>query len=78
MRLGTLLDELKSKGITRKAFAESIGMSPRQLSSIQSSEARHHYYNELGATKLACLWVLEHIKADEKQQPKSGTRKSGA
>ncbi len=59
--LDSLLQELKSKGITGKAFAESIGMNSRQLSSIRSSELRNRLHNELGATKLACLWVLEHI-----------------
>ena len=78
VRLETLLDELKAKGISRKAFAESMGMNPRHLSAIQSSEARHHYYNELGATKVACLWVLEHIQAEDHPKPKSRSRKSGA
>jgi hypothetical protein len=59
--LDALLDELKSHGITDKAFAESIGMSTRHLSAIKSSELRHHYFYELGATKLACVWVLTHI-----------------
>jgi hypothetical protein len=59
--LETLLKQLSEKGVTQKAFAEGIGMNPRQLSAIKSSEARHHYFNELGATKLACLWVLEHL-----------------
>jgi len=60
--LESLLKELKNQGITQKAFAESIGMNPRHLGSIKSCELRNRYYNELGATKLACLWVLEHIK----------------
>ncbi len=58
--LADLLQQLSEKGITQKGFAESIGMNPRHLSAIKSSEARHHYFNELGATKLACLWLLEH------------------
>ncbi len=62
--LDALLSELRANGITQKAFAESIGMNLRHLSAIKSSELRNHYYNELGATKLACLWVLEHIKPD--------------
>lgn len=62
--LEDLLDELRANGITQKAFAESIGMNPRHLSAIRSSELRNRYHNELGATKLACLWVLEHIKSD--------------
>ncbi len=60
--LDALLQQLKVRGMTQKALAESIGMNTRHLASIKSSELRHHYYNELGATKLACLWVLEHLK----------------
>jgi hypothetical protein len=56
-----LLTQLKDKGITQKAFAEQIGMNTRHLAAIKSSELRYHYFNELGATKLACLWVLEHL-----------------
>lgn len=59
--LEALLIQLKEKGITQKAFAEQIGMNTRHLAAIKSSELRHHYFNELGATKLACLWVLEHL-----------------
>jgi uncharacterized Zn finger protein len=59
--LEALLTQLKDKGITQQAFAEQIGMNTRHLAAIKSSELRHHYFNELGATKLACLWVLEHL-----------------
>ena len=59
--LDSLLNDLKAKGITQKAFAENIGMDTRHLSAIKSSELRNRYFNELGATKLACLWVLEHF-----------------
>jgi len=59
--LDTLLTQLKAKGITQKAFAEQIGMNTRHLAAIKSSELRHHFFNELGATKLACLWMLECI-----------------
>ena len=59
--LEALLSQLTDKGITQKAFAEQIGMNTRHLAAIKSSELRHHYFNELGATKLACLWVLEHL-----------------
>jgi hypothetical protein len=47
--------------IERTAFAESIGMATRHLSAIKASELRHRYFHELGATKLACLWILEHL-----------------
>ena len=60
--LETLLAELKANGITQTAFAASIGMSTRHLSAVKSSELRNHFFNELGSTKLACLWVLEYIK----------------
>ena len=59
--LETLLAELKASGITQTAFAASIGMNTRHLSAVKSSELRNHFYYELGATKLACLWVLEHL-----------------
>ena len=58
--LEDLLAQLKAHGITQKAFAEGIGMSSRHLGTIKSAEARNHFYNELGATKLAVLWVVEH------------------
>jgi len=60
--LDSLLKRLSGQGVTQKAFAESIGMNPRHLSALKSSELRNRYFNELGATKLACLWALEHIR----------------
>lgn len=59
--LDALLQELNAHGITQKAFAEGIGMSSRHLSAVKSSELRNCFYHELGATKLACLWALEHF-----------------
>ena len=59
--LEELINRLKHQGITQKAFAESIGMSSQKLSAIKSSEKRNRYFHELGATKLACLWVLERF-----------------
>lgn len=64
--LEALINELKTRGISQKAFADSIGMSTRHLSAIKSSELRHHYFHELGATKLACVWVLGHITQAKK------------
>ena len=63
--LDSLLKQLRARGITQKALAECIGMSARNLSSVRTSELRNHYYNELGAAKLACLWVLEHLAEKE-------------
>jgi uncharacterized Zn finger protein len=53
--LEALLAQLKAHGVTQKAFAESINMNPSHLGAIKRSELRNHYFNELGATKLACL-----------------------
>ena len=53
--LEALLAQLKDKGITQKAFVEQIGMHTRHLAAIKSSELRHHYFHELGVTKLACV-----------------------
>lgn len=58
--LESLITQLKEKGITQKAFAASIGMSTQHLSAVKSSELHNRFYHELGATKLACLWLLEH------------------
>lgn len=59
-----LLAELRAKGITQKAFCEAIGMNPRHLSTVRSSEERNHFYNELGAIKLAVLWALENLETE--------------
>lgn len=59
--LDALLTQLKAQGITQKALAEQIGMNTRHLSAIKASELRNHFFNELGATKLACLWMLDHL-----------------
>ena len=59
--LDELLAQLKAHGITQKAFAEGIGMSSRHLGAVKSAEARNHFFNELGVTKLAVLWVVEHF-----------------
>ena len=61
--LEALLKQLSDRKITQKAMAEGLGMNPRHLSMLKSAEARNRPANELGATKLACLWLLEH--ADE-------------
>ena len=58
--LESLIVRLKEKGISQKTFAASIGMSTQHLSAVKSSELNNRFYHELGATKLACLWVLEH------------------
>jgi uncharacterized Zn finger protein len=69
--LAELTDQMKERGVTQTAFAESIGMNPRHLAAIKSSEARHRYFNELGATKLAVLWLIENVGVDTA----SGTRR---
>jgi len=69
--LAELIDQMKERGVTQTAFAESIEMNPRHLAAIKSSEARHRYFNELGATKLAVLWLIENVEVNTA----SGTRR---
>jgi hypothetical protein len=66
--LEKLLAQLKEKGISQKTFAGSIGMSTQHLSAVKSSELNNRFYHELGATKLACLWVLEHCSEIKSKQ----------
>ena len=66
--LENLLARLKEKGISQKTFAASIGMSTQHLSAVKSSELNNRFYHELGATKLACLWILEHYAEIEKER----------
>ena len=61
--LDELVKELKAQGITQQSLAAAIGMSSQHLSAVKSSELKNRYFHELGATKLACLWVLEHVKS---------------
>ena len=63
--LDELIQELKREGITQTAFAASIGMSSQKLAAIKSSERRNRYFHELGAVKLACLWVLDRFGKKE-------------
>jgi hypothetical protein len=59
--LDELLAQLKAHGITQKAFADGIGTSSQHLGAIKTAEARNHFFSDLGATKLAVLWVMEHL-----------------
>lgn len=59
--LDELTQQLKKHKITQKAVGEAIGMSSQMISSLKRSEKRNYRPNELGATKLACLWVLENL-----------------
>ncbi|MEM7116044.1 MAG: hypothetical protein AAF614_26620 [Chloroflexota bacterium] len=59
--LDELTQRLKKHKISQKALGEAIGMSPQMITSLKRSEKRNYRPNELGATKLACLWVLENL-----------------
>jgi uncharacterized Zn finger protein len=59
--LDELTSQLKAKGITQKAFCEAVGMGSGHLTAVKSGELRNRRYHELGAIKLAVLWVLEHL-----------------
>ncbi|MCB0113953.1 MAG: hypothetical protein KDD84_07675 [Caldilineaceae bacterium] len=60
--LDDLVKSLRAKGVTQKAFCEAIGMSTKHLSTVKSSELKNRRYHELGAIKLAVLWVMENIE----------------
>lgn len=59
--LDDLVKQLRAKGITQKAFCGAVGMSTRHLAAVKSSELRNRRFHELGAMKLAVLWVLDHL-----------------
>ena len=59
--LEELIIQLKKKGISQKAFAESINMKTSHLSAVKRAESRNRHFHELGAIKLACVWVLEKL-----------------
>jgi hypothetical protein len=63
--LEDLVLQLREKGVSQKAFAESIGMSSQKLGVIKRSEDQNRYFHELGAVKLACLWVLQNLTANK-------------
>jgi uncharacterized Zn finger protein len=63
--LDDLVKQLRAKGITQKAFCEAVGMSTQHLTAVKSSELRNRRYHELGAIKLAVLWVMEHFDKKE-------------
>ena len=43
-------------------------MSTQHLSAVKSSELRNRRFHELGAIKLAVLWVLQKLNEDPKNQ----------
>ncbi len=59
--LDELTKQMRAKGITQKAFCEAVGMGSGHLTAVKSSELRNRRYHELGAIKLAVLWMLEHF-----------------
>jgi hypothetical protein len=72
--LEELIDEMKAKGILQKDFAAAINMNGNHLSAVKSAEKRNRFYYELGATKLACLYMIEKkfkkVSTKKSQKPK--------
>jgi uncharacterized Zn finger protein len=60
--LDDLTKQLKARGITQKAFCEAVGMGSGHLTAVKTAELRNRHYHELGAIKLAILWVLEQLQ----------------
>lgn len=65
--LESLLDECRQRGITQKRLAEMFRLPSNFLSVVKRSERKGHYFNFIGACKIACLYVLE---IDEQQREK--------
>ena len=59
--LDDLTKQMRAKGITQKAFCEAVGMGSGHLTAVKSSELRNRRFHELGAIKLAVLWVLDNL-----------------
>ena len=57
--LESLLDECRRRGLTQKRLAEMFGLPANFLSVVKRSECKGHYFNFIGAYKIACLYVLE-------------------
>jgi len=60
--LDDLVKQMRAKGITQKAFCTTVGMSTQHLSAVKTSELRNRRFHELGAIKLAVLWVLDNLE----------------
>ncbi len=68
--LEQLLDECRQRGITQARLAGMFRLPPNFLSVVKSSERKGHYFNFIGACKLACLYVLSMPEgATEKSKP---------
>jgi hypothetical protein len=57
--LESLLDECRARGITQKRLASMFRLPSNFLTVVKSSERKGHYFNFIGACKIACLYVLE-------------------
>jgi hypothetical protein len=57
--LESLLDECRARGITQKRLAAMFQLPPNFLTVVKRSERKGHYFNFIGACKIACLYVLE-------------------
>jgi hypothetical protein len=53
------LDECRARGVTQKRLVEMFRLPPNFLTVVKSSERKGHYFNFIGACKIACLYVLE-------------------
>lgn len=56
--LEALLEECRRQGITQKRLAEMFRLPSNFLTVVKRSERKGHYFNFIGACKIACLYVL--------------------
>jgi uncharacterized Zn finger protein len=72
--LEELTAEMNALGLTQQDLANATGTSPAHISAVKRSEARNRYFKELGAIKMACLWMIDNakkIKKPDKTKKKS-------
>lgn len=56
--LEELLEACRKQGITQKRLAKMFRLPANFLTVVKSSERKGHYFNFIGACKIACLQVL--------------------
>lgn len=56
--LESLLEECRRRGMTQKRLAKMFRLPSNFLSVVKRSERKGHYFNFIGACKIACLYVL--------------------
>ncbi len=57
--LESLLNECRARGITQTRLAGMFRLPSNFLTVVKRSERKGHYFNFIGACKIACLYILQ-------------------